>query len=222
MHESTQLQRSRRSQGFTLIELLIVVALVAVLSGLALMSVKDMIQRARAARTVSDMLVVSKAIEQYVLDNGPLPDGDALGSLTSIMPLLVPQYARVLPTADAWGNEFFYEQILASAKNDNKNGGAGGQESWVICHVTGSPDNPNVTITVAQPSVLNAHLKHGDSLDECSGEEQDESGAGGDYAYRIYSYGRDGLPDSDLVTGLYGGSDSDIVVENGMLIQWKY
>ncbi len=157
-----------------------------------------------------------------MLDNGPLPEGDALGSLTSIMPLLVPQYARVLPTADAWGNEFFYEQILASARNDNANGGAGGQQSWVICHVTGSPNNPEETITVAEPSILQAHLNHGDSLGECSGVEEDESGAGGDYAYRIYSYGRDGLPDSDLVTGLYGGSDSDIVVENGMLIQWKF
>ena len=43
-----------------------------------------------------------------------------------------------------------------------------------------------------------------------------------DYAYRVYSDGRDGLPDSDLVTGLYRGSDSDIVIENGMFIQWKF
>ena len=220
MPESTQHHGTRRSEGFTLIEVLVVVALVAVLSGLALVSVKDFLQRARAARTVSDMLVVSKAVEQYVLDNGPLPDAD--GSLTSILPLLVPQYARTLPTADAWGNDFFYEQILASAKNDNSSGGAGGQLSWTICHVTGSPDNPSVTITVAQPSVLNAHLKHGDSLGECSGPEEDESGTGGGDAYRIYSYGRDGQPDSDVVTGLYAGSDSDIVVENGMLIQWKF
>ena len=43
-----------------------------------------------------------------------------------------------------------------------------------------------------------------------------------DYAYRLFSYGRDGLPDSDVVTRLYRGSDSDIVIENGMLIQWKF
>ncbi len=222
MSESNQLHGTRRSEGFTLIELLVVVALVAILSGLALASVKDMIQRARAARTVSDILVASKAVDQYVLDNGPLPDGD--GTLASILPLLVPQYARTLPTADAWGNDFFYDQVVTSAKNDNSSGGAGGQQSWTICHVTGAESNAYETITVAQPSVLQAHLKHGDTLDECTGNEEDKdgSGSGAGYAYRIYSYGRDGVPDSDVVTGLYRGSDSDIVVENGMLIQWKF
>jgi hypothetical protein len=38
----------------------------------------------------------------------------------------------------------------------------------------------------------------------------------------VYSFGRDGTPDGDVVTGLYYGSSSDIVVENGMLVQWAY
>lgn len=39
-----------------------------------------------------------------------------------------------------------------------------GQEKVTICHVTGSGSH---TITVANPAVVNAHLKHGDSIGEC-------------------------------------------------------
>jgi hypothetical protein len=78
---------------------------------------------------------------------------------------------------------------------------------------------------VAQPSILQAHLHHGDSLGECGEDEEgaeDDSSTGSMLVYRVYSFGRDGIPDSDVVTGLYYGSSSDIVAENGMLVQWAF
>jgi len=208
-------------RGFTLIELLIVLAIVALLSGLVLASVKDSINQARAARTASDLLIVSNVIGQYALDHGAFPD-KTLGPVTDVVPLVVPAYTKHLPTYDGWGHPLYYEQVAMSGKNDNTSGGAGGQESWVVCHRTYSPDNPYETITVAQPSILAAHLRHGDSLGECANENVDDDGMGQTPVYRVYSYGRDGLPDGDRVSGLYYGSDSDIVVENGMLIQWLF
>ena len=77
---------------------------------------------------------------------------------------------------------------------------------------------------MALPSILAAHLRHGDSLGECEEEEEEEDGSGSGSlpVYRVYSFGRDGLPDGDAMTGLYYGSSSDIVAENGMLVQWAF
>jgi prepilin-type N-terminal cleavage/methylation domain-containing protein len=224
MKNSTQRHRTHHDQrGFTLIELLIVLGIVAILSAIGIASVKDVLNRARAARTASDLLIVSNVIEQYTLDNGSFPDVDGLGPVSQIEHLVVPRYTGHLPTTDGWGNVIFYERIVASGKNDNSSGGAGGQESWVVCHRTESELNPEETITVAQPSILQAHLRHGDSLGECADEPEEEAdGMGTRPLYRVYSYGRDGLPDGDTVTGLYYGSSSDIVVENGMLVQWAF
>lgn len=55
MHKSTQRKRSQGSAGFTLIEVLVVVGIAAVLAGLALTSVRDVIQRARAADRLDDI-----------------------------------------------------------------------------------------------------------------------------------------------------------------------
>jgi len=225
MKNSTQSHRNHGDQrGFTLIELLIVLGIVAILSAIGITSVKDVLNRARAARTASDLLIVSNVIEQYTIDNGGFPDVDGLGPVSQIEHLVVPAYTGHLPTTDGWGHVIFYERVVASGKNDNSSGGAGGQESWVICHRTMSATNPENTITVAKPSIFQAHLRHGDSLGKCADEpeEEEEDGMGTRPLYRVYSYGRDGLPDGDMVTGLYYGSSSDIVVENGMLIQWAF
>lgn len=72
---------------------------------------------------------------------------------------------------------------LAASSASAANGNANGQDDdfhVTICHnPPGNPDNPQ-TITVGQPSVLNAHLEHGDSLGACLEEDKDDAAGDGD------------------------------------------
>ena len=236
IHRRTR-TRSNVQEGFTFIETLVALSIIAILATLAITGITDAIDRAKAARTFSDMLVVSKAIDRYMIDFGEIPNSEGIGPVSDLEPILVPQYVRHLPKTDGWSNTMYYEEVVASAKQDNNDGsGIGdtegedppdvsknqgkGQSKWTVCHITPSP---GVTIEVAVPSVLQAHLDHGDYLGECGAPfGDDDTEPPQVVSYRVYSFGSDGLPDSDTVTGLYFDTSSDIVVQNGAFIQWKY
>ena len=60
----------RGDRGFSLLEVLVVLGIISILSAIGIVSVKDTLNQARAARTVSDLLIVSNVVEQYALDHG--------------------------------------------------------------------------------------------------------------------------------------------------------
>lgn len=67
---------SRARQAFTLIELLIVVAILAILSAIAIPNFLDAQVRARVAQAQADMRSCVTAVESYRVDHGALPLAD--------------------------------------------------------------------------------------------------------------------------------------------------
>jgi prepilin-type N-terminal cleavage/methylation domain-containing protein len=66
----------RGRRGFTLIELVIVVAIMVTLAGVIVPVVGDRLKRARDARRLQDLKTVVGAIDNYLYDNGVLPNHD--------------------------------------------------------------------------------------------------------------------------------------------------
>ncbi len=60
--------------GFTLIELLVVIAIIGTLSGMVLVAMTGVRERARDARRVSDIYQIRKALELYYAENAIYPN----------------------------------------------------------------------------------------------------------------------------------------------------
>jgi len=63
-------------RGFTLVELVIAVSILVVLSGIVAPTVHHRLARSRDARRMADVQAVVGAIEDYLYDEGELPDHD--------------------------------------------------------------------------------------------------------------------------------------------------
>ena len=65
--------KMKKIKGFTLIELLIVVAIIAVLAGIAVPNYLSAQARSKVARTKSDLQNLATALESYYVDNNSYP-----------------------------------------------------------------------------------------------------------------------------------------------------
>ena len=106
------LTKTREARGFTLIELLIVIAIIAVLAAIVLVSLGTAQQKARDSKRTGDLEQVVKALELYRSNNGVYPPngGTTYGGCTSANCLtvltddLVPDYMPSIPTDPKAGN----------------------------------------------------------------------------------------------------------------------
>ena len=83
-----------RMAGFTLVELMLAVAIVGVLTAIAVPSYSKYVDRGRVAQAQGDIVSMEVAIAQYLADNGSLPA--ALNNL------------RNVNLVDPWGNPYQY------------------------------------------------------------------------------------------------------------------
>jgi len=78
-----------RRKGFTILELLIVIAVIAILVGIALPRFKGMQDEGNIARAKGELRMLATAVESYYIHNSnTLPT--AIGNLTSATPQIAP------------------------------------------------------------------------------------------------------------------------------------
>jgi type II secretion system protein G len=98
----------RESKGFTLIELLIVVAIIGIISAIAIPNLLNAIDRGKQKRSMADMRSIGTAVEAYAVDNNVFPVTASMATLSSF---LVPQYVKTLPMTDGWNNSFAVDAV---------------------------------------------------------------------------------------------------------------
>jgi type II secretion system protein G len=105
-------------RGFTLIEMLVVVAIIGIVTAMAVANLVSAVQRAKQRRTMADMRTLALAIESYSTDFNRypasagfvLPSGLSLPDVTlaPLMPELTPTYIKIVPMKDGWDSWFTY------------------------------------------------------------------------------------------------------------------
>ena len=88
-------------RGFSLIELLIVLAVIGVLSTIAVPQLVRAYDRSRQRVSMADMRSIAAANGTYHVANGAFPTTFAD---------LMPEYLNPVPPADAWNNAWAYER----------------------------------------------------------------------------------------------------------------
>ncbi|MBI5124005.1 MAG: type II secretion system protein [Candidatus Omnitrophica bacterium] len=91
-------------KGFTILELMIVIAVIAILVGIALPRFKGMQDEGNIARAKGELRMLQTAVESYAIhNNGTLPA--ALANLTTAVPQIAPS---TLPTDPFGGAAYGY------------------------------------------------------------------------------------------------------------------
>lgn len=97
----------RKQKGFNLVELLVAVVIIALLAMIVIPSARVSISRARLKSTMKNVSAISRALSNYILDNGRTPNQNGTyDSNSSLYLALSPFYIKILPTQDQWGNGF--------------------------------------------------------------------------------------------------------------------
>lgn len=91
-----------RASGFTLVELLIVVAIIGIISAVALPNLLNAIDKAKQKRTMGDQRGICTAIEAYATDNANYPAN--MSQWSAIKVHLNPHFIREPPDGDGWNN----------------------------------------------------------------------------------------------------------------------
>lgn len=96
-------------QGFTLIEVLIVVAIIGLISAIAVPRILWALDKSRDKKVMSDMRNIAVAIGIYTVDNGIVPNANNILDLITILQMHDPKNAGSLVERDAWGKLFYYQ-----------------------------------------------------------------------------------------------------------------
>lgn len=103
----------KKEKGFTLLELLIVVAIIGIISAIAIPNLLLAVQRTRQRRSMSDMRNIATAWEARNVDTGRynaaatgVAGADQPVDVQQLSAALSPTYMRDVPTLDGWGTPY--------------------------------------------------------------------------------------------------------------------
>ena len=135
----SKLERLNRSGGFTLIELMLAVAIIGIMSSLAIPNYVGFLEKARMAKTVAEMNGIAKQIQLYSVAEGQYPDSLAQIGLDNLR--------------DQWGNPYQYLRINCTTQlygmRDNIDPSHTGPEGLVLpVSVALSPTTAHVSLAV--------------------------------------------------------------------------
>jgi prepilin-type N-terminal cleavage/methylation domain-containing protein len=112
----------KKAKGFSVVELLIVLAILGILSAIALANYWNSLNRTRQKRTMADIRTIAIAWEARATDFGSYSAAGLTFPTNAFTPsemsvLLAPTYVRAFPVRDAWHHslDFAASQPLGSA-----------------------------------------------------------------------------------------------------------
>ena len=88
----------RDHKGFTLVELLVVVAIIGVISSIAVGNLVNALDKGKQKRTMSDLHSIGEAIEAYHIDHASYPLG--VTDWATLQGFISPFFIKAPPSAD--------------------------------------------------------------------------------------------------------------------------
>ena len=85
-----EVMEMHRSSGFTLVELLIVVAIIGIITAVAVPSLLSAVDRSRSTGTMANMDKLAEAIQMYEIDHVGYPEVGSLSALEDVGATLAP------------------------------------------------------------------------------------------------------------------------------------
>jgi general secretion pathway protein G len=128
-----------RRKGFTILELLIVIAVIAILVGIALPRFKGMQDEGNIARAKGELRMLQTAIESYYIhNNNTLPT--ALSNLTTAVPQIAPSTLPTDPftSAGAYGYAKTAPWFVVYSVGPGTNGSAAIDANGTVTETNGS------------------------------------------------------------------------------------
>jgi general secretion pathway protein G len=89
-------------KGFTLVELLVVVAIVGIISSIAIASLTNALDKGKQKRSMSDLHSIGEAVEAYHIDHAAYPAGVA--DWPTLQGHISPFFIKVPPSGDGWNH----------------------------------------------------------------------------------------------------------------------
>jgi general secretion pathway protein G len=100
--------RGTKKKAFTLIEVLLIVTIIGTLLALLVPSYTNLLEKSRVNRAIKDIVTISRELDEFLTDNGTLPD-----TLQDII-----QNSKPLNLTDPWGNPYEYLPIFGRRKQE--------------------------------------------------------------------------------------------------------
>jgi len=125
------MKKRNADAGVTLLEVLVVLAIIALIAGLAAPRLMDSFGRAKGQAAEIQLTNVSSALQLYYLDVGSYPaEAEGLGALIEA-PVAVDgwqgPYLNQSDLTDPWGREWIYQQPGSNGRFDLQSLGRDGQ-----------------------------------------------------------------------------------------------